>query len=118
MSEKKNFGKGGGRSKYIAYLYLAIAVCVVAVMTVSIYSLSFGTDVPDDLSISIPDIPTPSIPDINDNEPTGDESDSEVGGTWIELDGTNLRRLVNWDDDMLVKVQSARVLATETLAGN
>ena len=47
-----------------------------------------------------------------------DPNDSEVGGTWIELDGTNLRRLVNWDDDMLVKVQSARVLATETLAGN
>ena len=86
MSEKKNFGKGGGRSKYIAYLYLAIAVCVVAVMTVSIYSLSFGTDVPDDLSISIPDIPTPSIPDINDNEPTGDESDSEVGGTESGVD--------------------------------
>ena len=55
-------------------------------MTVSIYSLSFGTDVPDDLSISIPDIPTPSIPDINDNEPTGDESDSEVGGTESGVD--------------------------------
>ena len=62
MAENKRFTKMSKKSKYAAYMYLAIAICVVAVMTVSIYSLSF-TDDPGELGISIPDIPTPSLPD-------------------------------------------------------
>lgn len=44
MAENKRFTKMSKKSKYAAYMYLAIAICVVAVMTVSIYSLSFTDD--------------------------------------------------------------------------
>lgn len=92
MAENKRFTKMSKKSKYAAYMYLAIAVCVVAVMTVSIYSLSF-TDDPGELGISIPDIPTPSLPD---KTGTGDVSDNssaaQVDGTESGVDGTVIEK--------------------------
>ena len=92
MAENKRFTKMSKKSKYAAYMYLAIAVCVVAVMTVSIYSLSF-TDDPGELGISIPDIPTPSLPD---KTGAGDVSDTssaaQVDGTESGVDDTVIEK--------------------------
>ena len=92
MAENKRFTKMSKKSKYAAYMYLAIAICVVAVMTVSIYSLSF-TDDPGELGISIPDIPTPSLPD---KTGTGDVSDTssaaQVDGTESGVDDTVIEK--------------------------
>ena len=92
MAENKRFKKMSKKSKYAAYMYLAIAVCVVAVMTVSIYSLSF-TDDPSELGISIPEIPTPSLPDQTGTGDTSDNSSAaQVDGTESNVDDTIIEK--------------------------
>ena len=85
MAENKRFTKMSKKSKYAAYMYLAIAVCVVAVMTVSIYSLSF-TDDPGELGISIPDIPTPA--QVDGTESGVDDTVIEKPTFVVPLEGT------------------------------
>ena len=92
MAENKRFKKMSKKSKYGGYMDLAVAVCVVAVMTVSIYSLSF-TDDPSELGISIPEIPTPSLPDQTGTGDTSDNSSAaQVDGTESNVDDTIIEK--------------------------
>lgn len=92
MAENKRFTKMSKKSKYAAYMYLAIAICVVAVMTVSIYSLSFSRMIRVTGHFHT-GYPTPSLPD---KTGTGDVSDTssaaQVDGTESGVDDTVIEK--------------------------
>lgn len=84
MNDKKNTGNNGKKIKmkkikgYSAYIYLALAICIVTALTIGIYTMSFNlNDVSDIPEISVPDVSLPdvSIPDISGAPVGGDESD-------------------------------------------
>lgn len=73
--KKLKIKKIGG---YTAYIYLALAICIVTALTIGIFSLTYDyEEIDNPPRISIPDISVPdiSITDISEAPVQGDESD-------------------------------------------
>jgi len=68
-------------SGYSAYIYLALAICIVTALTIGIYTMSFNLEEISEIpEISVPDISLPdiSIPDISEAPAGGEESNVDV----------------------------------------
>lgn len=82
MNDKKNNGNNPKKTKlkkingYSAYIYLALAICIVTALTIGIFTMSYDFNDIDTPQVSIPEISVPEIkvPDISDSPVGGDES--------------------------------------------
>ncbi|HAN21333.1 MAG: hypothetical protein A2Y15_07175 [Clostridiales bacterium GWF2_36_10] len=84
MNDKKNNGSNPQKPKvkkingYSAYIYLALAICIVTALTIGILTMSYNyNDITSIPQVSIPDVSIPdvSVPDISEAPVGGEESD-------------------------------------------